>query len=209
VDGIAEIIGTRPEHEPFLIVIHKPKPKLVDAEALIGRAVGDRSGPLHFLHYGEHTATNDHVGVENVIIAGTLIYEPAQYEADGRGASGTSIDRDYAEELRRQVREHAHHFFQAICRVAVRRSVGSSCGTARCWIIGAQKHGFSRENIERTFPRAKVYTFKRAFLDRIVPQGKARQALEFILKALQAASEVARPAAEEHVKLAKGTIDAW
>jgi hypothetical protein len=122
VDGIAEIIGTRPKQEPFLVVIHKPKPKLVDAEKLIRRAVGERSGPLHFLHYGEHTATNDYVDVPNVIIAGTLIYEPAQYEADGRGASGTSIDQDYAEELRRQVRlgEHAHHFFQAICRCAVR-----------------------------------------------------------------------------------------
>jgi hypothetical protein len=47
-----------------------------------------------------------------------------------------------------------------------------------------------------------VFTFKGAFLDRIVPQGKA--SLEFILKALKAAPEVARPATEEHVKLAKG-----
>jgi hypothetical protein len=206
VTGIAEIIGTRPDHEPFLIVTHKPKPRLVDAEALIRRAVGERGGPLYFLHYGEHTATNDFVRVENVIIAGTLIYEPARYEADGRGASGTSIDQDYAEELRHQVRrgEHAHHFFQAICRCAVRRSVGTTCGTARCWIIGAQKDGFSRENIERTFPGAKIYTFKRAFLDRIVPQGKAKAALEFILEGLEDAPEVARPATEEHVGLAKG-----
>jgi hypothetical protein len=42
VEGIAEIIGTRPEHEPFLIVTHKPKPRLVDAEKLIRRAVAYR-----------------------------------------------------------------------------------------------------------------------------------------------------------------------
>jgi hypothetical protein len=206
VGGIAEIIGTRPEHEPFLIVTHKPKPKLVDAEALIRRAVGDRPGALYFLHYGRHTATNDYVDVPNVIIAGTLIYETAQYEADGRGASGTSIEHDYAEDLRRQVRlgEHAHHFFQAICRCAVRKSVGSSCGTARCWIIGAQKDGFSKENIEQTFPEAKVFTYRETFLERIIPAGKAGVALAFVLKGLSVATEVARPDTEEHVKLSKG-----
>jgi hypothetical protein len=100
--------------------------------------------------------------------------------------------------------EHAHHFFQAICRCAVRRSIGATCGTARCWIIGAQKDGFSRENIERTFPGAKVYTYRSTFLDRIVPAGKAGAALEFVLKGLSTAPEVARPATEDHVKLSKG-----
>jgi hypothetical protein len=193
VELVAEIIGTRPEHEPFLIVTHKPKPKLLDAEALIRRAIGGRQGPLYFLHYGEHTATNDYVGVENVIIAGTLIYEPARYEADGRGASGTSIDQDYDEDLRRQVRlgEHAHHFFQAICRCAVRRSVETSCGTARCWIIGANKDGFHQESLEGTFPGAKIMPFGReTFVRRMLPQGKVKHALDAILARLHDAGEV-------------------
>jgi hypothetical protein len=56
----------------------------------------------------------------------------------------------------------------------------------------------------KTFPGAKLFTFKSTFLERIVPTGKAGAAFEFVAKNLNVHPEASRPAAEEHVKLTKG-----
>jgi len=206
VSSVVNIIRTRPPEEPFIIVIHKPKPKLANAEALIRKAVSERPGVLQFIPYGEHTSTNAYAGIPNIIIAATLIYQPAQNEATGRGAAGTSIDREYPKDDLEEIAlgEHAHHFYQAICRSSVRKSKGSSCPVTRCWIIGATCWGFTKENLQRTFPGAKVYAYKGTFNERIVPQGKAKSALEFIVEGLEVQPEVPRQSVEDHVSLDKG-----
>jgi hypothetical protein len=68
--------------------------------------------------------------------------------------------------------------------------LGSSCATARCWIIGAQKDGFSRENPERTFPGATIKVYSRPnFVKRMQLKGRPREAFEIIKARLNGTNE--------------------
>ena len=102
-------------------------------------------GPtVHFLHWGVHDATNLFAHVPNIILAGTLFLRPSDYEALGRLASAHPSSRGrYDEERTRQVTlgEHRHMILQALCRGAVRKSVGNGCPPTRAYIIASRTVG--------------------------------------------------------------------
>jgi hypothetical protein len=71
---------------------------------------------VHWIHWGEHQATNDFADVRNVILAGTLFYRPRYYEAltrlaaDKRPAQGALARSAVADVT---IGEHRHLILQA------------------------------------------------------------------------------------------------
>jgi hypothetical protein len=79
LDGVVATINAKPD-EDWLVVHHKDGIKVDFEKAVTTRLVMGR-GRVHFIHWGEHQATNDYADVPNVILAGTLFYRPSHYEA--------------------------------------------------------------------------------------------------------------------------------
>jgi hypothetical protein len=147
---------TRPNEE-WLIVHHETGINMDFEEEVRSRL--PPSGPtVHFLHWGAHDATNEFANVPNIILAGTLFMRTSYYEALGRLASGHPSSRGrYDNEQTRQVTlgEHRHVILQALCRGAVRKSVGDGCPPARAYIIASPRSRIS-QTLQEIFPGASI-----------------------------------------------------
>lgn len=178
--GIAKAIASKPNEE-WLVVHHKDRSGQ-NLRQEVRTLVGE--GPkVHFLTWGRHDATNQYAHVSNVILAGTLFYPAAYYEALGRAAAGrSSKSGPYPKQAQDRVRlgEHLHLVLQAAGRGALRRCDGDQCAPCDLYVIaskrsgipGALKEAFPGCQVERWNPmvhplRGKVEHATRFIIDRL------------------------------------------
>jgi hypothetical protein len=178
LDGIAETINAKPEEE-WLVVHHKDGIGVDLVPDLQKRITGDPER-VKFLHWGNHHATNEHVEVPNVILAGTLFYRPSYYEAlarlaaDKRPAQGR-INAETEEEV--TIGEHRHLILQALCRGSVRRCQGDMCAPCNAYIIAAPRSGIP-EALPAIFPGCRVVKWQPVKKEL---RGKVKEAVEFVV----------------------------
>lgn len=162
-DGVVRMVAGIPEDEPVLIVHHKVKAGKSQADIVkaIGGKLPSRSGSVYFVNWGRHTATNEFKDVRHVILAGTLQYDPASYEAMGRGAKKASVDDDFSSEdfVETRVGEISHHIFQAAGRGSIRKTVNGACPEGcNLYAVFSSRGGtgFPVDQLKVIFPDAEV-----------------------------------------------------
>ncbi|MCG5241972.1 hypothetical protein ACIU1J_10425 [Azospirillum doebereinerae] len=188
---VARMVLTKPQ-EPWLVVVHKPHPTSGDYERLIRQHLQGADVDVGFLTWGNHMATNAYVDRPNVILAGTLFYGTAQYEALKRSvADQRAIDACVSAEALVHVKagETMHHLLQALCRASVRRCVGDGCPPTNAYIIGANRHDFQGALAE-VFPGARVRPWRPEGLMLTGYVSKAIAYLSEIAKIVQAGTKV-------------------
>lgn len=158
IDGIVRAINTRAT-EDWLIITHKVdtigRPRA--QEEIRARFRGSPS-LIKFIEWGRHTATNEHVSVKNVILAGLLYVPRSAIEATGRAAAGLhTADGVFSYGDIREIEkgEHLHNILQALCRGHVRRCEGDKCGICRAYIIVPIRSGV-QEALPKVFPGCRV-----------------------------------------------------
>ena len=179
IQGIANTIDGRPDEE-WLIIHHKLEGEDIP-RAIREMVVKADPGKLHFIHWGNHQATNAFVHVSNVVLAGTLFYRPSLYEALGRAAAAYpatigALDEDHRKRVERG--ENRHLILQALCRGSVRRSQGETCAPCRAYVIAAAATGIP-EDIAEVFPgctRARWRPIQRQL------SGQVKVAADFIVQ---------------------------
>lgn len=154
---VARMVLTRPK-EPWLVIVHKPHPSGGDYKRLICQHLKGADADVEFLTWGNHMATNAYVNRPNVILAGTLFYGTAQYEAlkrsvTGQRASDAGVSVDAIAKVK--AGETMHHLLQALCRASVRRCVNDGCAPCNAFVIGNSRHGFHAALAE-AFPGATM-----------------------------------------------------
>jgi hypothetical protein len=141
-----------------------------------------RDWRVNFLNWGNHSATNEYCNVPNVILAGTLFYEPSYYEALARGSRrlkpGEVLSPDDFDGI--QSGEHAHLILQAACRGKVRKSVDGGCPESHLYIIAHPRHGIPSMLEDGTiFPGCKTVDWS-PVCRKI--RGKVKEALDHLLR---------------------------
>lgn len=179
--GVRSVIMTKPDEE-WLVVHHKPWAGMIDLEREASRVLPDDvKGRVHYLTWGQHDATNSFRHVPNVILAGTLFYPDAHYEALGRTAARQhSADGRFAEDDIRTVKdgEHQHLILQAACRGAVRKPIGGGCPRTNLYIIAASNTGIAHK-LHKTFPDARIKKW-RPVQTALRKEGKREQSLRYL-----------------------------
>lgn len=154
--GIATTIEKAPEEE-WLVICHKPRPGRFDVERGV-RALLDDSSRVHFLTWGQHQATNAYCHIKRVILAGTLFYGAAHYEALGRLAAAYPSDLGALPEGLLDtitLGEHLHQILQAVCRGAARQCAGEVCLPCEVYLIAGKQHGIEGA-LGSVFPGADI-----------------------------------------------------
>ncbi|WP_146207503.1 hypothetical protein [Azospirillum sp. TSH20] len=188
---VARMVLTKPQ-EPWLVIVHNPDPTGGDYERLIRQHLQAADVDVAFLTWGNHMATNAYVDRPNVILAGTLFYGTAQYEALKRSvadqrASDASVS---AEALARvKMGETMHHLLQALCRASVRRCVGDGCPPTNAYVIGDSRHDF-KGALAEAFPGARVRPWRPEGLKLTGYVAKAIAYLTEMAKVVQAGAKV-------------------
>ena len=137
-------------------------------------------------------ATNAYVDRPNVILAGTLFYSTAQYEALKRSVAGQrASDACMSAEVlaRVKVGETMHHLLQALCRASVRRCVGDGCPPTNAYVIGNSHHDFQGA-LAKAFPGATVRPWRPEGLKLTGYVAKAIACLSEMAKVVQAGTKV-------------------
>lgn len=160
VEGVVKAIEEIPQGKSILIVHRKPRKGDLDWKKEIEGKIEGREN-VHFLTWGQHTATNEFCDCEYVILADVYFYPTSQYEAIGRGAKNATVYEDFSETDFDGTRlgEIAHNTFQAACRGAVRKSVGLQCpeGVHLYMIFSTRRGtGFPQAVIARIFPECSI-----------------------------------------------------
>jgi hypothetical protein len=181
--GIVQTIKSNPA-EPWLVVCHKRHEKRLKAEIEV--ELEGTGTPVEFTHWGLHRATNKYRNVTNVILAGTMFLPPSVLEATGRAAAGCSpedglLTGDQEREL--LLGHQSDIILQAICRGAARDTIDGHCGRCDAYIIVHPKHGIIERLQEEVFRGCRVVEWMPA---RRPPSGKVAEALEYVVRWLQA-----------------------
>lgn len=142
IDGIVGTVNSGASTDEWLIVHHKfNKQRFAWNIPAAIRSRVDRK--LHFVHWGDHSATNAFRDVKNVLLAGTLFCEPSYYESLGRLSQQLKSNEILAEDDYDQIvaGEHAHFILQALCRGSVRKCDGVKCAPCDAYIIADPRSG--------------------------------------------------------------------
>jgi len=175
---VARMVLTRPK-EPWLVIVHKPHLTGGDYERLIRQHLQGADVDVKFLTWGNHMATNAHVHRPNVILAGTLFYGTAHYEALKRSvAEQRASDASVSDEAIAKVKagETMHHLLQALCRASVRRCVDDGCAPCNAFVIGNSRHDFQGA-LAKAFPGTKTKQWHEM---NIKPTGHVAKAIAFL-----------------------------
>jgi len=178
VEGIASTINEKPD-EKWLVIHHKPADGEGNLEAAIRDALTIPPDQVHFLTWGNHHATNEFAEVPNVVLAGTLFYREAVYEAYARAAGGLvpgkhDVTPEQLDDF--QLAESLHMVLQALCRGSVRKADGEQCGRCDTYIIAAPNTRIG-QSLTKVFPGCKVVPWEPVEQEL---KGKPKQAIEFI-----------------------------
>jgi hypothetical protein len=165
LDGVVSTINSKPE-EKWLVILHKKDQPLwfdkkqkhipdLEAEIKVRAAKPEN---VRFLTWGNAHATNDYVDCTNVILAGTLFYPEAYYEATARASMGLShdekLDLDTYKDL--ELGEHMHLILQAACRGSVRLCEGDRAMPMNLYIIAKEQTGITPTMLKTIFPGCDV-----------------------------------------------------
>lgn len=182
ISGIVSTIMTRPD-EDWLVVHHRKNSKhFPDIDRMILDAVPDK---LHkrvkFITWGKHRGINEYRDVPNIILAGMLYLRESQYEALKRLSDGLKPEDgtiSEAELKRFQLGEHSDNILQALCRGAVRKSVGDTCPPCRAYLIASARSHIA-EAIPAIFPDCKVMPWRPV---KAKLSGNARRVYEYLAR---------------------------
>jgi len=178
VEGIASAINEKP-NEKWLVIHHKPAAGESNLEAAIRDALTIPAEQVHFLTWGNHHAVNDFADVPNVVLAGSLFYRAAQYEALVRAAGGLVPGKHDVtpEQLDAfELSESLHMVLQALCRGSVRKADGDRCVRCDAYIIAAANTRIG-QSLTEVFPGCKVRPWEPIEQEL---RGKPKKAIEFI-----------------------------
>lgn len=108
---------------------------------------------VSYLHWGDHSASNDYRDVDKVILTTVMFREPSYYESMARLSSGLKSDQPLSKEAHDSIRagERADLVLQAVCRSAVRKPLGDGCYPCDLYIITHPKHGIE-DMLPEIFP---------------------------------------------------------
>lgn len=194
LEGIAKVVNERVS-EDWLLIHHK-NPAF---QRKLERLLVPRTGKVYYLNWGRHDATNEFASVPNVILAGTLFYPKARYEALGRAAAGVpSAHGPFPIKSSAEVElgEHRNLILQALCRGAVRKCHGASCPAVTAYIIASARSGI-RDELPFVFPNATVEAWRPVKHDL---KGNPARAATFVIEALTTgATEVPFAAVRKHL----------
>jgi hypothetical protein len=179
VEAISDLIASEGAN-PWLIIHHKPNDD-DNLQTHLKEALDPHHWPnLHFVTWGQHTATNDFADIPNIILAGTLFYAGPAYEAHARAASGVSaamcpIPNSTITTMK--LAESLHHILQAACRGAVRKMNGEIV-PCHVYLIAAGRHRI-HQNLTKVFPGASVVEWNPS---RYPISGRAKELTSFLAK---------------------------
>ncbi len=133
---------------------------------------------VHYLTWGNETATNEFSRVPNVILAGTLFYPKSVYEVRARASKGmrSEVDLDLAAFKELEMGEHRNLILQAACRGAVRRCIGDQGDAMDLYLIAAKRTGIPHL-LREVFPGAKLKGWSPT--DKPL-KGKVKDAIDYI-----------------------------
>jgi hypothetical protein len=196
-ESVAKMIAEIPKNESVLVVHHKPKRRNADIVKAIRQRLPSRSGPVEFINWGRHTATNEFKDCRYVILAGVLHYNLAQYEAAGRGAKKAKVEDVFTDDDMRQTRigEISHHIFQAAGRGAIRRTVDGGCpdGCTLYAIFSTHKAtGFPKEQLFTIFPEAQLHDWSPEGETKAQLTGRVLEAFELVYGAVQSGGTISQ-----------------
>lgn len=157
IAGIVETIKTKPTEDWLLVVHQEDKWHIGDIKHEILTLLPDLQNRLNFLTWGNHHATNKYVDISNVILAGTLFFQPSDYEGMYRlsAAKPAEVPIDYDDVDDLELGEHAHVILQALCRGSVRKCIDNCCAPMDAYIIAAKNTGIPAL-IPTVFPHCEV-----------------------------------------------------
>lgn len=160
LNGVASTMRAKPG-ERWLVVYHRTGLGF-DFKSQLHTLLRESGVPVDFVHWGAHDATNKFVEIPNVVLAGTLFQRPSYYESLARLALGRPsyegpIDMNIVREIERG--EHRHLILQAVCRAAVRKSVGDGCPPTSAYIIASSATGIPSE-LPTIFPGAHITSWE-------------------------------------------------
>ncbi len=157
IEGVAAAINSKPD-EDWLVVVHKADGyKIPDLSAAIGDLTNGDRDRVKYLTWGNHHATNDYVGIKNVVLAGILFYPPSIYEVRARASKALPPHErlDFDDYRQIELGEHSHLILQAACRGAVRKCIGAVCAPCDLYLIAANSTGIPF-TLGRIFPGSNV-----------------------------------------------------
>lgn len=163
IDAIGDLIE-RSDHEGrWLIVSHKKNEEVPDIEALLRRRLTRQANErVDVLTWGNHAAVNDYANTERVILAGTLFYPEAYYEALRRlclDKGPTELPLNDGELADTKLGESGHLVLQALCRASVRKSDGGKARPCTAYLIASKRSGI-RPALRRWFPGCCVESWE-------------------------------------------------
>jgi hypothetical protein len=196
-ESVTKMIAEIPENESVLVVHHKPKRRDADIVRTIRQRLPRRAGPVEFINWGRHTATNEFKDFKNVVLAGVLNYNLAQYEAAGRGAKKAKVEDVFTDDDMRQTRigEISHHIFQAAGRGSIRRTVDGGCpkGCTLYAIFSTHKAtGFPKEQLLTIFPEAKLLDWSPEEEAETRLTGRVLEAFDLVSGAVQSGGTISQ-----------------
>ena len=156
--GVVETIQTKPT-ERWLVVTHKKDAKVGNVEWEVKKRLPPEVKPnVSFITWGNHVATNEHVDVPNLILAGTLFMKPSHYVALTHLAQDRPTEAGFAPDdaIERTTQgEHANLVLQAVCRGRVRKSDGDRCLPMDAYLIATKRSGIG-DLLPTIFPGCTV-----------------------------------------------------
>lgn len=178
---VTKVVDSKPEEE-FLVIGFKPVDRYGrdNIEVAIKKRMATNPERVKFTHWGKHTATNQFANIPNVILAGTLFYRTADYEAIGRASAGRTTAKGIfsSNEITRVKHgESCHHILQASCRGAIRKCIGDTCPKSDLWLIASPITGVEAL-LPDIFPGCQIQLW---MTSQNALQGKAKEAFEYIM----------------------------
>lgn len=173
---VAHIIATKPDEE-WLVIHHKANGSL-DPAGLIKGYLPDGSDNVHFLHWGQHQATNRFKDVPNVILSGLMHLPETLIHGLALAHSGNSLSDAPTSEAMREMElgELGHAVLQAVGRGRTRGMADGKCPAGSVYIIAATRYRLGQK-LSDWFPGSKLKPWRRQFKSL---SGKVRQAVKYI-----------------------------
>lgn len=183
--------------------------------AIEARLTPDERGRFSYLHYGNHTATNEHKDTRRVLLMGLNFLAPAASYA----ASGAALDKpmrtsdpsdhpteeDVADMRLGMLRDAT---LQAILRGHARKAIDGDCGTMEVVIPQSRQTGLSDEDYRGMFPDVTL-TGDRLLMPAKPLKGKLKALSEIVTRRLnEGEREISNPTLAKELGMAQPNFSA-